>query len=97
VSTVAGYVLLVAASSASTLVALIVFVIILVAIPVTARQSTFVQSRDESKCLAGGFIVTVAITFVATSRERLCRGLNFTNCDSPAVKSRNNHYQTVNR
>ena len=35
----------------------------------------------------------VAIIFVTTSRERLVRGLSPTNCDSPAVKSRNNHYE----
>ena len=38
-------------------------------------------------------IVIVAIIFVTTSQERLSRGLNPTNCDSPAVKTRNNHYE----
>ena len=35
----------------------------------------------------------VAIIFVTTPQERLSRGLNPTNCDSPAVKTRNNHYE----
>ena len=37
----------------------------------------------------------VAIIFGTTSRERLVRGLSPTNCDSPAVKSRNNHYKAA--
>ena len=35
----------------------------------------------------------VAIIFGITSRERLVRGLKPTNCDSPVVKSRNDHYE----
>ena len=39
----------------------------------------------------------VAIIFGTTSRERLVRGLKPTNCDSPAVTSRNNHYESLPR
>ena len=42
-----------------------------------------------------GVIVISAIIFVPTSRERLVRGLTHTNCDSLAVKSRTNHYESM--
>ena len=42
---------------------------------------------------SGSMIVIVAVIFVTTSRERLVRGLKSTNCASPAVKTRNNHYE----
>jgi hypothetical protein len=41
--------------------------------------------------------VIVAIIFGTTSHERLVRGLKPTNCDSPAVKSPNNHYESLPR
>jgi hypothetical protein len=40
-----------------------------------------------------GLVVIVAIIFGTTSRERLVRGLEPTNCDSSAVTSPNNHYE----
>jgi len=40
-------------------------------------------------------IVIAVIVFVTTSRERVVRGLNSRNCDSPAVKSHSNHYDTT--
>ena len=40
-------------------------------------------------------ILIVVIIFVTTSRERLVRGLKPTNCDSPAVKTHNNQYQSI--
>ena len=40
-------------------------------------------------------ILIVVIIFVPTSRERLVCGLKPTNCDSPAVKTHNNQYQSV--
>jgi hypothetical protein len=38
--------------------------------------------------------VIIAIVFVIMSCERLVRGPKPTNCDSPAVRSRNDHYDT---
>jgi len=42
---------------------------------------------------SGRLIVNSAIMFVATSREQLVRELKHPNCDTPAVKSRTNHYE----
>jgi hypothetical protein len=50
------------------------------------------EEKGSTRCL----IVIVAIIFGTTSRERLVRGLKPTNCDSPAVKSPNNHYEGLN-
>jgi hypothetical protein len=49
--------------------------------------------NDVHEVTADSIMVIIAIVFVTVSCERLVRGPKLTNRDSPAVRSRNNHYQ----
>jgi len=65
---------------------------------ITAGSIKYVDDVIEGQTAKDtGLIVIIAIVFVTMSRERLVRGPELTNRDSPAVQSRNNHYECARR
>ena len=64
--------------------------------PGLSAQPATVPASLPSAVLNRGrpIVVIIAIVFVTVSCERLVRGPKPTNRDSPAVRSRSNHYQS---
>lgn len=59
------------------------------------RDSSRVSRRHPVPTDIRFLIVIIAIVFVTSSREQGLRELTSTNCDTPAVKSPDNHYQSA--